>query len=82
MNEPIQSITSKGHTIRIVLCCLLFFAAIVDVGIGFYSVSKHNAHAASYWDRENMYDGPWMPLEFILLGAAVVIKKWDEPDEQ
>lgn len=60
---------------RKVCVAVLFMAALVDIGIGIHSVAEHNAHAVTYWDRETLYDGPWLPIEFILLGAAVIVHK-------
>jgi hypothetical protein len=67
-----------SHKVMKAVGSLCILAAIVDVGVGIHSVEKHNAVARTYWDRETLYDGPWLPIEFGLLVVGFSLIKCDE----
>jgi len=63
-----------------ILGVVCFLAALVDFGIGIHAVNKHNAAVKDYWSQEDLCDGPWLPIEFLLLGVGVISFKAGDPD--
>ncbi len=57
-----------GHT------CMV--AAIIVIGVGVYKTEKYNTALPvnhRYSEQHTFYDGPWLPMEFCFLGAAVLL---------
>jgi hypothetical protein len=54
-----------------------FMCAIATICTGVYQVNKFNeavdARGGYHFEKETMYDGPWLPIEFGFLALAVVV---------
>jgi hypothetical protein len=67
---------STGKMIRKVVGTALFAAGIAVLAWGSHVI---NIRRATIDPHADLYDGPWLPLEFLFLGLSVVLLHEEKP---